>query len=165
MSGTSVKKDDSSEGTERTTLYAFEIPDSPKEIVNSLKSLFKENLTLLGAIFLAIGSVWVGIEVTEKIDGFRKLLFEHLADGFKPPLDAKTESLESWLAGELLVLGLLLLVFLFYSISAFSYTKALRKEIGRIEREKSEILTDHKTVAAERDKATGALTQLDAERS
>jgi hypothetical protein len=143
------------------------IPDAPGDLLLSLRRIFQEHapLTIGAALLIAVGLVWVSIEVVEKFKSFREFLTETLAHSLEPPptLQPGTE-LAFWPATILLAGGLFLLAFFLYSVSAFWNLRALRSERNQLASQKLVLQASYRQAASERDRLTGAHTQLIGER-
>lgn len=138
-----------------------EIPDSPAAFLQSLQKMFRhpENISLLAAAFFACGTIWIGIELLEKVESFRRFLTEHLRSGFEPEIPAGTE-VRVWLPALTFVLLVLPLALGFYSIAVLLSSRTLRKGRDRLEADKRRLEREKAGIASERDQLKGANLQL-----
>jgi hypothetical protein len=143
------------------------IPDSPSDLIRSLINVFtnREALTIGAAILLAIAIVWIGIDVAERFKSYREFLTQRIVDSIDPPAVITSGSEIALLpAAMLLILGLFLLAFFLYSVSALWQMRSLRKERNHLSSEKQRFETGYLEAASERDRLSGANKELASQR-
>ena len=143
-------------------------PDNPSELIRSLANLFfnRETLTIGAAILLSIAIVWVSIEIAERFKSYREFLTHRLANSFEPPFVLPSGSeVAFWPAAVVLILGLFLIAFFLYSVSAIWQIRSLRNEKKYFIREKDRFETSYHDAARDRDRLSGANTQLVSEKN
>jgi hypothetical protein len=140
------------------------VPDNFSELLARFKALSKpENVTLAALIFLVLGSIWVGVEVLERAESYKKFLKGILTDGFEPPLATATE-VANWLAAVSFILIALTAILGLYAAFTFRSIKQIRKDRNSIFKQKNAAEADRDSISAERNRLTGERTQLVEER-
>jgi hypothetical protein len=141
------------------------IPEKPAELGRTLFKLVtgRQTLSFLASVGFAVGTVLFGLYLSEKSEGYRKLLRGLLTEGFEPRLSAQTE-VASWLALATFVIVVFTLAFAYYSISSFWKIRSLEKEKHSVWRQKRRAEVALAGTATERDELKGANLQLEMER-
>lgn len=141
------------------------IPEKPAEFVKTLFKLLtgRQTLSFLASVGFAVGTVLFGLFLSEKSEGYKKLLRGLLTEGFEPPLSAQNE-VASWLALATFLMVVFTLAFAYYSISRFWKVRTLEKEKHSVWKQKRRAETALAAAATERDELKGANLQLEMER-
>ena len=141
------------------------IPDTPGDLLSTFRRGLgqPENLTLLVTIGIAVGVVWVLIEVVERAESFRRLVTEILRLGIsgEVPESAQATPGLSFLAFLLLLCPV---AFGLYSVRAYFQSRLFRNQRDDLSSRHKQLTQEQARVLAERNQLDGENRQLTQER-
>jgi hypothetical protein len=138
-------------------------PTEPSGWVMRLKLYLskRENQTLIGALVLFCGLLWIGLELIDKAKILEETLQGFLSNAFAPPA---TGHIERWfLFTAVFFLGVLFTAVL-YSAATLVTTRALRKAFETSQASGSKLRLELQAACSERDQYKGALSQAKADK-
>jgi hypothetical protein len=143
------------------------LPDEEAGIFRNLADVFRRpetvNVFATAAVFVAI--LFAATEVVDKSKTVGEWVRDFLAAGFVRDGKTLTNEIHPWIAIFFVALTLLQFVLLCSAIANFLVARSLRKERDLFSREKRRLDLESAEIKADRDRATGAVTQLEATRS
>jgi hypothetical protein len=116
-----------------------------------------ESLTLLVAIGLFFAFLWIGTEVFDKVETFRKALRGFLSSAFNPPA---TGEIELWFVLIAVLFAGLLFVSSLDAMSTGLFTRSLRKNFRNLKAAYKDLKRNFGDVSTERDRLNGQLPEL-----
>ena len=143
------------------------LPDEEAGIFRNLADVFRRpetvNVFATAAVFVAI--LFAATEVVDKSKTVGEWVRDFLAAGFVRDGKTLTNEIHPWIAIFFVALTGLQFVLLCSAIANFLVARSLRKERDLFSREKRRLDLESAEIKADRDRATGAVTQLEATRS
>ena len=121
-----------------------------------------ENFGVLIAIVLFFAFLWIGTEVFEKFEIFRRVLQGFLSDAFNPHAAGE---IEFWFVLFALLISAVEFVTLLYATSTGLFTRSLRKDFRNLKSAHTSLKERFEGVSSERDRLNGQLPQLESERN
>ncbi len=135
----------------------------PAGFLKRLSQLLKnpESFGILIAIALFFAFLWIGTEIFEKFETFRKALRGFLSSAFNPPAAGE---IEFWFVLFAILIAGMAFVSLLYAMSTGLLTRSLRKNFRSLKRAHKDLQTEFKLVSADRNHLSGESSQLKDER-
>lgn len=141
------------------------VPDTPDSMIAGFARVIRrpDTISLLAACGLAVGTIWIAVEVAEKTESLRHLIRDQLRTGFEPELPGAVE-IKLWLVILLVLLVILPVALAIYSAAVHATVRVQRQRASQLAVEAARIDSLKVIATRERDKLAGEKTQLTAER-